>query len=56
MVFKILFKRSDSVLFERKIEWLPVEGKDRNDAISIFNKYLGIPYNYSIIDVSIIEY
>lgn len=56
MIFKILFRRSDAVFLERKLEWLPVCAKTRTEAIDIFDKYLGIPYNYPIVDVSVIEY
>lgn len=56
MIFKVRFLRSDAVLFEPGYEWLPVCAHDRDEAVSIFNKYLGIPYNYNIIDVSVLEY
>lgn len=56
MVFLIKFRRSDAVTFERKIESLPVVARDRDEAKSIFNKFLGNPYNYPILDVSVLEY
>lgn len=56
MIFKILFYRHDACLGERKYVWLPVEAKTRDEAISIFDKFLGIPYRYRIIDVSVLDY
>lgn len=56
MVFKVLFRRTDAVLFENKYEWLPIEANNRNEAIYIFNKFLGNPFNYLLVDVSVLEY
>lgn len=54
--FCIKFIRSDACLFERKVEWLPVIAYDRQSALDIFNKYLGIPFDYKPIDISVLEY
>ena len=54
--YLIKFLRSDACLFERKIDFLPVEAESRENAIQIFNKFLGIPYNYLVLDISLYEY
>ena len=56
MVFKITFIRSDACLFERRIEWLPVEADNRISALNIFNKFMGMPFNFPIIDISVLQY
>lgn len=56
MIFKILFEWRDSSFIFPKVEWLPVFGNDRDEAIRTFNKYLGNVYHYPILDVSVLEY
>lgn len=56
MIFIIKFRRSDALPLEHKIEWLPVEAVSREDAKRIFNKFLGTPFHYPILDISVLEY
>lgn len=38
------------------MEWLPVEATNRDEALSIFNKFIGIPFGYAVTDISVLDY
>lgn len=58
MTFLIKFVRppSDLAPFESKYADVPVCGRDRDDALARFNKYLGRPFGYKVVDISVIIY
>lgn len=56
MTFIIKFLWTDPGFIKPKYEYVPIEADNRREAISIFNKFLGTPYNYPIIDISVFEY
>lgn len=58
MTFLIKFIRpkSDLVPFESKYADVPVCGRDLNDALARFDKYLGKRFGYKVIKISVIAY
>lgn len=58
MTFLIKFERpkSELVPFESRFADVPVCGLDQNDALSRFDKFLGRPFGYKVIDISVIVY
>ena len=58
MTFLIKFIRppSDLAPFESKYAELPVCGRDRDDALDRFDKYLGQRFGYKVIDISVVVY
>lgn len=58
MTFLIKFERPkrELVPFESKYADVPVCGKDSSDALARFDKYLGKPFGYKVIDISVIVY
>ncbi len=56
MTFLVKFLWSDPGFIKPKNEFIPVVAKNRDEAIAIFNKFLGIPFHYPILDISLYEY
>lgn len=58
MTFLIKFIRPAHELapFESKYADIPVCGRDRDDALARFNKFLGQPFGYKVVDISVMIY
>lgn len=58
MTFLIKFIRPkrELVPFESRFADVPVCGVDQDDALARFDKYLGRPYGYEVVDISVIVY
>lgn len=58
MTFLIKFLKPpfDRFPFESKYGDIPICGRDRSDALFRFDKYLGRPYGYKVIDISVLIY
>lgn len=56
MTFIIKFLWCDPGFIKPKKEWLPIEARNRDEAVAIFNKFLGDRFKYPILDISVYEY
>lgn len=58
MVFLIKFERPRKELapFESRFLDAPIVGRNIDDALATFNKFLGRPFGYKVINVSVIGY
>ena len=55
-LIKFLVPKEHRIPFDSKYETVPVCGRDRDDALARFDKYLGKPYGYKVVDISVIIY
>lgn len=56
ITFLVKFLWSDPGFIKPKKEYMPVMARDRDEAVAIFNKFLGTRFGYPILDVSVYEY
>ena len=58
MTFLIKFIRPARELapFESKYADIPVCGRDHAHALAVFDKFLGRPFGYKVVNISVIDY